>query len=180
MRCVLRVSREFYPTRRHGAKPGHRPTLSVVHAVSPATRNAKPSRRTRTFPILWDMIVTGRTRMWLEDEVGTNKDKLRRWRSSRPIIDRPPPSFSRPAKSLALPLAKKPPIFYPVVSPFMDDAWERSGVAPRRLNLTSFANAKLGRLRGIGHPLRPEPLLQVLLQPWNRSVRPCLPRAPMS
>ena len=110
MRCVLRVSREFYPTRRHGAKPGHRPTLSVGHAVSPATRNAKPGRRTRTFPILWDMIVTGRTRMWLEDEVGTNKDKLRRWRSCRPIVDRPPPSFSRPAKSFALLLAKKPSI----------------------------------------------------------------------
>ena len=61
VRCALRVSREFYPTRRHDAKPGHRPAPSIKHTVSPATRNAKLGHWTRTFPILWDMTVTQRS-----------------------------------------------------------------------------------------------------------------------
>ena len=47
--------------------------------------------------------------MWLEDEVGTNKDKLR-LPARLPITPAP---FSTPAKLFALLLVNEPPTFYP-------------------------------------------------------------------
>lgn len=109
---VLRVSRESYPTRQHGAKPEHMPTQSVEYAMSPRTRNAKLEHRTRTFPILWDMIFT--RRKWLEDGTGTNIDKLG--------LVRLPLTFTVVQHALVLPAIplvdnKNPSIFYPARYP---------------------------------------------------------------
>ena len=130
VRCALRVSREFYPTRRHDAKPGHRPAPSIKHTVSPATRNAKLGHWTRTFPILWDMTVTTE---WLEDEIGTNKDKLRLTRLQRHFRSRPFHSCQcallLPGQSLSSDKQAIHPTRCAPDAAFLNDSWKRDILA---------------------------------------------------
>ena len=83
VRFAQQAFREFCPTRRHGAILGHRPTQSIKHAVKSMTRTAKRKHQTRTFPILWDITVTGRK--WLENEVGQTRTNSVRQRPG-PIV----------------------------------------------------------------------------------------------